>query len=115
MRIADDQRKYFAITDATFVAAAKESGSFLQSSSGSRTEFASQEGFKFMFSPAYAPHFGGIWEAGVKSAKQHVKRVMGNTNLTFEELTTLFAIFDFVRKSEKSLRQTNRKRSRISV
>lgn len=74
-----------------FVAAAKELGSFLQSNSGSITEFASQECFKFTFSPAYAPHFGGIWEAGVKSAKYHIKRVMGNTHLTFEELSTLFA------------------------
>ncbi|XP_026332427.1 uncharacterized protein LOC113239588 [Hyposmocoma kahamanoa] len=74
-----------------FVAAAKELGSFLQSNSGPMSEFASQEGFKFIFSPAYAPHFGGIWEAGVKSAKYHIKRVMGNTHLTFEELTTLFA------------------------
>ncbi|EZA51010.1 hypothetical protein X777_10515, partial [Ooceraea biroi] len=29
------------------------------------------------------------WEAGVKSCKYHLKRAMGNTLFTFEELTTL--------------------------
>lgn len=74
-----------------FVAAAKELGSFLNNNVNPLSEFASHEGFKFIFTPAYAPHFGGIWEAGVKSAKFHIKRVIGNTHLTFEEISTLFA------------------------
>lgn len=41
-------------------------------------------------SPA-SPHFGGLWEAGVKSIKGHIKRVIGQTLLTFEEYTTLLA------------------------
>lgn len=41
------------------------------------------------FNPPSAPHFGGIFEAGVKSMKYHVKRVLGNSNFTFEELSTL--------------------------
>ncbi|CAG7823797.1 unnamed protein product, partial [Allacma fusca] len=35
------------------------------------------------------PHFGGLWEAGVKSTKHHLKRVVGNTVLTYEEFSTL--------------------------
>lgn len=35
---------------------------------------------------AYAPHFGGLWEAGVKSFKHHLVRVLGDSHLTFEEL-----------------------------
>lgn len=42
------------------------------------------------FNPPAAPHFGGLWEAAVKSAKLHMKRVIGDQILTFEEITTLF-------------------------
>ena len=40
-------------------------------------------------SPPASPHFGGLWESAVHSMKKHLKRVMGNTRYSFEELTTL--------------------------
>lgn len=82
-----------------FVAAAKELAQFLKTSTESITQVAAQEGVRFKFIPAYAPHFGGVWEAGVKSAKFHIKRVMGNSHLTFEEITTLFAQVEAVLNS----------------
>lgn len=71
----------------------------LRSSRESAINYASNEGIKFVFSPAYSPHFGGIWEAGVKSAKHHFKRVAGNASLTFEELATLFAQIEAILNS----------------
>ncbi|RLU26233.1 hypothetical protein DMN91_000026 [Ooceraea biroi] len=50
---------------------------------------AKYRGIEWSFIPPYSPHLGGLWEAGVKSCKYHLKRAMGNTLFTFEELTTL--------------------------
>ncbi|GFT15986.1 integrase catalytic domain-containing protein [Trichonephila clavipes] len=35
-----------------------------------------------------APHMGGLWEEGIKSTKYHLKRVVGETKLTYEEFET---------------------------
>jgi len=39
--------------------------------------------------PPASPHFGGLWEAGVKSVKHHLKRCIGYHTLTFEEMSML--------------------------
>ncbi|XP_062533973.1 uncharacterized protein LOC134202990, partial [Armigeres subalbatus] len=54
-------------------------------------EFCAVKGICWHFIPPRSPHFGGIWEAGVKSMKYHLKRVVGEVKLTFEELTTFLA------------------------
>lgn len=53
------------------------------------TNFTNTEGIEWIFIPPRTPHFGGLWEAGVKSFKHHLRRTMGTMCLTFEELTTL--------------------------
>ena len=53
-----------------------------------RHYLSEHHGVTWHMNPAAAPHFGGLWESAVKSAKKHLKRVMGNLRFTFEELTT---------------------------
>lgn len=51
------------------------------------------------FIPPRSPHFGGLWEAGVKSVKFHIKRVASNVNLAFEEYYTLLTQIEAVLNS----------------
>lgn len=53
------------------------------------SSFCSKQGIEWCFTPEHAPHFGGLWEAAVKSLKHHFRRIVGSVKLTFEELTTV--------------------------
>lgn len=59
------------------------------------------------FIPPHAPHWGGIWEAGVKSMKHHVRRVMGESVHTFEEITTMLVEIEAVLNSRPLCPVTN--------
>lgn len=44
---------------------------------------------KWSHTPGRAPHFGGLWEAGVKSAKCLLRKILGDHTLSLEEYTTI--------------------------
>ncbi|UYV63232.1 hypothetical protein LAZ67_2003501 [Cordylochernes scorpioides] len=52
-------------------------------------EILANDGTEWKFSPPGAPHFGGLWEAGIKCFKYHFRRIIGETLLTYEEFLTL--------------------------
>ena len=47
------------------------------------------QGITWKFTPERGPHFGGLWEAGVKSVKTHLSRIVGGTRLSYEEMSTV--------------------------
>ncbi|KAJ0169299.1 hypothetical protein K1T71_015183 [Dendrolimus kikuchii] len=61
------------------------------------SELLSLEGTTWHYIPPHAPNFGGLWEAGVRSAKLHLRKTIGESTLTFEELAT------FNPKNDKSI------------
>ncbi|XP_055714801.1 uncharacterized protein LOC129808920 [Phlebotomus papatasi] len=61
--------------------------------------FLSERNIQWCFQPPKAPHHGGLWEAAVKSCKFHLKRILGQTPLTFEELQTTLSEIEAVLNS----------------
>ncbi|KAL0851491.1 hypothetical protein ABMA28_007284 [Loxostege sticticalis] len=57
--------------------------------------------------PSHSPEFGGLWEAGVKSIKYHLKRIVGNVSLTYEELYTVITQIESVLNSRPLLPMTS--------
>lgn len=78
----------------TFKGAAAELRRLFAQSSAEMTKIAgtlSAQGTAWEFIPPRAPHFGGLWEAAVRSFKHHYKRIIGESKLTYEEMATLAA------------------------
>jgi len=53
------------------------------------TKWLGDQEVSWQFIPPRSPHFGGIWEAAVRSFKYHLHRVARDTLFTFEQFNTL--------------------------
>ena len=53
------------------------------------TSYLLSQRVQWKLTPVKAPHFGGLWEAAVKSAKYHLKREIGLRLYTYDELETI--------------------------
>jgi hypothetical protein len=49
---------------------------------------------KWQFIPPKSPHMNGLAEAGVKSVKAHLKRILSNTLLNYEEFYTILTMIE---------------------
>ncbi|XP_030757297.1 uncharacterized protein LOC115883123 [Sitophilus oryzae] len=74
---------------------------FFRSSSNlnSIQDFLSTREIEWKFIPPNSPHWGGLWEAGIKSVKSHLHKIVGSSVLTFEELTTVLAQIEAILNS----------------
>ncbi|XP_061709504.1 uncharacterized protein LOC133519514 [Cydia pomonella] len=89
----------FSDNGRNFVGLMHDFAKFLSQCSPDIIDYATSSNIKFHFIPPYAPHFGSLWEAGVKSCKFHIRRVIGNAHLTFEEFSTALSQIEAVLNS----------------
>nr|XP_042900818.1 uncharacterized protein LOC122269855 [Parasteatoda tepidariorum] len=62
-------------------------------------QYFAEEKIDWHYNPPRSPNFGGLYEAGVKSFKFHLKRIAGNSNFTLEEFITVLAKIEGVLNS----------------
>jgi hypothetical protein len=72
---------------------------FIGSKNELQKRIQSDHNIEWHFIPPRSPHMGGLWEANIKCVKNHLKRVIGNANLTFEELYTVLTSIEAILNS----------------
>ena len=72
-----------------FVGAAKELNKLIRSPGVA--DLCTHQRIDWKFIPENVPHFGSLWEAAVRSFKQHLRKVVGEVILTYEQLATVLA------------------------
>lgn len=77
----------------------KELYIFLRDNHSDLERKLTKDNITWLFNAPASPNFGGLFESAVKSAKTHARRVIGDTKLTFEELTTLFTKIEAILNS----------------
>jgi len=82
-----------------FVGADKRLRELIQSPVGQSTIANCRAMCVWHFNPPSAPHFGGLWEAAVRSTKRLLVRVIGIHVFTYEEFTTVLTRIEAILNS----------------
>jgi hypothetical protein len=61
--------------------------------------FLATKEITWKFIPPKSPHWGGLWEAAIKSTKYHLNRIAGDSKYTFEEFYTILAQIEAILNS----------------
>ncbi|XP_046550351.1 uncharacterized protein LOC124260148 [Haliotis rubra] len=73
-----------------FVGAVKELRDLVEQLDATARSSLTNKGVVWRFNPPHAPHFGGVFECMIKSAKRAIFAILGKGDVTDEELTTAF-------------------------
>ncbi|KAL4126593.1 hypothetical protein QTP88_010805 [Uroleucon formosanum] len=82
-----------------FVGANKQLRSLIHSAEGQIAIGNARATCDWHFNPPSAPHFGGLWEAAVRSTKRLLVRVIGSHIFTYEEFSTILVRVEAVLNS----------------
>ncbi|XP_062558150.1 uncharacterized protein LOC134223028 [Armigeres subalbatus] len=76
-----------------FVGAANELKKLIRSSEYKEqmAQECTENGIRWHFNPPKGSHFGGLWEAAIRSAQKHFSRVLGSRLLAHDDMETLLA------------------------
>ena len=58
------------------------------------SDYCSNQGIQWKLIPEQSPRFGGLWEAAVKSFKLHLKLIVEDIKVSFEEFTMITTQID---------------------
>lgn len=62
---------------------------------------------RWHFNPPQTPHYGGLWEANIKVFKSHLKKIIGEQILTYEEFLTVITGIESMMNSRPLVRVPN--------
>ncbi|KAL4141999.1 hypothetical protein QTP88_004531 [Uroleucon formosanum] len=81
----------FSDCGTNFIGADRQLRMLLESPEGQAAIANTRAACVWHFNPPSAPHFGGLWEAAVRSTKRLLVRVIGTHIFTYEEFSTVLA------------------------
>lgn len=61
--------------------------------------YCQDHSIEWRFSPPRSPHFNGLAEAAVKSAKLHMRKILHSIRLTYDEMGTIVAEIEAILNS----------------